>query len=86
MTWFISSNVKYAYMRARAIYAKRLFLSNTISTMLLNGVGDIMCQMVERKLEQIEHKKIRYAHVDDMKDKTKPPTFWDKYDWQRSGN
>jgi hypothetical protein len=71
--------IKTAYLRARANYAKRLLLSNTFSTVLLNGAGDIICQSIECKLEQIKNR------TSTNKETTYREVFLEKYDWTRSG-
>jgi hypothetical protein len=46
----VYARFKNAYLVCKKAYAKQLLLSNTISTMMLNGFGDIFCQFIEYKL------------------------------------
>ena len=60
-----------AFKFCRNVYTKQLLLSNTVSTMVLLGVGDVLTQTIEIK---IKHKN------------TQKGSYLANYDWWRTSN
>jgi len=83
----VYARFKNAYLVCKKAYAKQLLLSNTISTMMLNGFGDIFCQFIEYKLAK--NKNVDdYAKNSENSSivQTERPSFFNVYSLNRTGN
>lgn len=83
---------KNAYLVCKKAYAKQLLLSNTISTMVLNGFGDIFCQFIEYKLSEKNDKSKSVEFTNDVDNSNgyvivgiERPSFFKVYNWHRTG-
>ena len=86
------ARLKNAYLVCKKAYAKQLLLSNTISTMVLNGFGDVFCQFIEYKLSEKNDKSKSVQFTSDLDNSNgygmvgiERPSFFKVYNWHRTG-